>query len=104
LVAICMTTDVAGITTTTQPHLVQGYTNLPPSSMATQQDADRTLNSQAAATSSSTNRPVRPNELHIPSPGQNGGAATRKKKPFYGRSASLDLPPRQQTLTQSSYA
>ncbi len=104
LVAICMTTDLAGITTTTQPHLIQGHTNLSPSSMVTQEDADRTLTLQVAAASSSTNRPVRPNELRIPGPGQNGGGAARKKKPFYGRSVSLDLPPRQQTLTQSSYA
>ena len=85
-----MTTDLAGITTSTHPHPIM--LTLPPSSMATQQDADRTLTLQVAAASSSTNRPVRPSDLRIP--GQNG----HKKKPLYGRSISLDLPPRQQTL------
>ena len=96
-----MMTDLEGITTSThpQPVPIQGmhsqHTQMPPSSMAMQQDMDQTLNLPAAAVSSSTNRPVRPSDLRIP--GQNGAVVAHKKKPF-GRSVSLDLPPRQQTL------
>ena len=80
-----MTTDPADIT-------AQGgnnQTQLP--------DTHQNLTLQA-----SSNRPVRPSDLCIP--GQNGSVATQKRKPLYNRSVSLDLPPRQQTFAQSSYA
>ena len=117
LSAVTSDLHLANITTQPQPLELQDsnihHTRfISPSSITiattTQEDVNLTSNSQlkaAASASSSKNvRPVRPNDLCIP--GQNGSmmAACKKKKPLYGRSISLDLPPRQQTLTQSSYA